>query len=430
VPDGTACGDTNTCNGDETCQAGVCTTSTSSNCNDGDPCTVDSCDATNGCRHLPVADGGSCTDGNVCNGNEVCQGGGCTTGTPLNCTDVLPCTTDSCDQTAGRCEHVAMADGLSCSDNDVCNGVESCRGGICLGTPALSCSDGNPCTLDLCSPTGGCSNPLAPNGSSCSDGNACNGSESCQSGVCTAGTPLPNGSTCNDGNFCNGVEVCQGQICSPGTPPVCSDNDGCTADLCDPVIGCHFTPLSCDDQDPDTVDTCSPTTSCQHASLVPGTKLLVRGDATRPTTMKLKVSTNDSIATSDPPLDNTPSDPVQNGGSIRILAGPIDRTYLLPAHNWEYAGERGDNRGYKYTDMLGIDGPINKITLRDVRAALVRGRGQGLNLNFTGDPRPVRVVLSLGATRYCMSFGGFMTFSSRTMLFTARDAPAPGACPP
>jgi hypothetical protein len=44
---------------------------------DGDPCTIDACDADGGVTHTPAADGTSCEDGNVCNGHECCQAGKC-----------------------------------------------------------------------------------------------------------------------------------------------------------------------------------------------------------------------------------------------------------------------------------------------------------------------------------------------------------------
>jgi hypothetical protein len=56
-----SCGDGNICNGVETCRAGVCTAGTPLNCDDGDPCTVDSCEPRSGCQHTTVADLGSCS---------------------------------------------------------------------------------------------------------------------------------------------------------------------------------------------------------------------------------------------------------------------------------------------------------------------------------------------------------------------------------
>src|SRR5262249_34716903 len=38
----------------------------------------------------------------------------------------------------------------------------------------------------------------------------------------------------------NGVERCSPEAgCVPGAPPDCSDGNGCTLDLCDPLVGCR-----------------------------------------------------------------------------------------------------------------------------------------------------------------------------------------------
>jgi hypothetical protein len=47
------CDDANVCNGSETCQAGVCIPGSSITCDDGNPCTVDSC-APSGCVFTPA----------------------------------------------------------------------------------------------------------------------------------------------------------------------------------------------------------------------------------------------------------------------------------------------------------------------------------------------------------------------------------------
>lgn len=91
--------------------------------------------------------------------NEVA---GCTT--VAECGDGNPCTVDSCN---GFCTYAPMADGASCSDGDVCDGDETCRGGICQpGTP-LACNDGDECTLDGCTANGGCTHMEIPSCSLC-----------------------------------------------------------------------------------------------------------------------------------------------------------------------------------------------------------------------------------------------------------------------
>ena len=73
-------------------------------CDDGNPCTLDTCTPATGCQHTPRADGAPCPDGNFCNGTETCQAGTCTPGTPLVCNDGNACTVDSCDSATGCVE--------------------------------------------------------------------------------------------------------------------------------------------------------------------------------------------------------------------------------------------------------------------------------------------------------------------------------------
>jgi MYXO-CTERM domain-containing protein len=203
-PMGAACPDANPCNGDEICDGkGACVASTAPACDDNNPCTADACTPATGCTHTPVAAGTACSDGDTCNGDEVCDANGtCQAGVPLDCADADPCTVDTCDKVMG-CQHAQAADGASCSDGDACNGAEVCMAGACTAGTPLDCDDGNACTFDACDPAKGCTNDAMPDGTSCSDGDQCNGGEECLSGVCTAGTAL----SCDDGNDCT-VDSC------------------------------------------------------------------------------------------------------------------------------------------------------------------------------------------------------------------------------
>ncbi|HEU0035963.1 MAG TPA: multicopper oxidase domain-containing protein [Kofleriaceae bacterium] len=60
-----SCSDGNACDGTETCDAttGTCAAGTSLNCDDGNPCTADSCDATTGCKHVAT----------TCSGPPTCS---------------------------------------------------------------------------------------------------------------------------------------------------------------------------------------------------------------------------------------------------------------------------------------------------------------------------------------------------------------------
>jgi hypothetical protein len=107
------------------------------------------------------------------------------------------------------------------------------------------------------------------------DNTVCNGAEFCDPaatftdpntgfgrlGTCAAGTPL----TCNDNNACT-TDTCDPVLGCVFTPnPPCTDNNVCTTDTCDPLLGCQFgTPDACDDNNPCTDDTCDPILGCQH----------------------------------------------------------------------------------------------------------------------------------------------------------------------
>ena len=149
------------------------------------------------------------------NGRDVVSGGGGFD----NCTG------------GADCEAPELGAARACSSDSQCASGEHCTGGVCLACLADSeCDDGNVCRNDSCQPALGCRHVAVPNGTSCLDATVCDGAESCQSGSCTAGTPL----TCDDGLFCNGLETCDARFgCQPGVAPlVPSDGVQCTVDRC------------------------------------------------------------------------------------------------------------------------------------------------------------------------------------------------------
>lgn len=114
---GTICGDTNVCNGRETCQSGTCAAGTSLQCNDGDPCTVDSCNSTSGCMTQPVTcpSGQTCVEGtcevDACNDDDVCDA------TEDMCTCPGDCMTVDALCGNGICDAYAGEDCLSCPED-------------------------------------------------------------------------------------------------------------------------------------------------------------------------------------------------------------------------------------------------------------------------------------------------------------------------
>jgi len=249
-----------------------------SQCSDGNPCTMDTCDTQQGfCRHTPLT-GNSCNDGNACNTNDTCNSFGfCEGNTPVNCDDNNVCTTDGCNPATG-CTHVINTN--SCDDGNACTTGDTCSGGACVGGAPPNCNDGNPCTDDSCNPASGCVN--TPNTAPCNDGNACTTGDVCSGGSCQPGGPTNcddgnvcttdgcnpasgcthsnNTNPCSDGNACTTGDTCSGGTCQPGTAVVCNDNNVCTTDTCNPATGCVFTnnTNSCDDGNACTTsDTCS-----------------------------------------------------------------------------------------------------------------------------------------------------------------------------
>ena len=98
------------------------------------------------------------------------------------------------------------------------------------------------------------------NDAACDDKDMCNGAETCTAGKCTAGTPLDcaddnectddscdkllgcvnanNVAPCDDANMCTLDTLCAEGACGGGSPLDCADDDVCTEDICDPDNGC------------------------------------------------------------------------------------------------------------------------------------------------------------------------------------------------
>ncbi|MCH9034472.1 MAG: hypothetical protein IID42_08210, partial [Planctomycetes bacterium] len=222
-------------------------------CDDANPCTDDVCNA--GTCENTNNDVNSCDDGDVCNGLETCSAGTCVGGSSLNCDDSNVCTTDTCDATLG-CQNAAVTDGTACADGDLCNGDETCQLGVCTSGTALNCDDSNVCTTDTCDATLGCQNTAVVDGTACADGDLCNGDETCQAGTCTAGTAL----NCDDSNVCT-TDTCDATLGCQNTAVVdgtaCADGDLCNGDeTCQAGVCTSGTALNCDDSNVCTTDSC------------------------------------------------------------------------------------------------------------------------------------------------------------------------------
>jgi polyvinyl alcohol dehydrogenase (cytochrome) len=120
-------------------------------------------------------------------------------------------------------------------------------------------------------------------------------------------------------------------------------------------------------------------------------------------------------------------DPTGFGASLRVrttTGDGFDTFYQLPKTAWHLLGRPGDNRGYRFRSRTG---PILSAVVRPGRQITLKGKG-ALGHTLATNPAPIDVVLEVGARRYCMEFGGTVTFAAQRRL-RAMDAPAPTACP-
>lgn len=129
-----------------------------SGCDDGNPCTTDTFDASTAtCVSTPRT--GACDDGNECTTSDQCVDGVCV-GTSELCDDGVACTQDSCHDTLGC---------ISTPRHDLC--------------PAAS----NPCEVGVCDGFRGCITVTAPNGTECG-APVCSERHVCWEGACV---PIP-----------------------------------------------------------------------------------------------------------------------------------------------------------------------------------------------------------------------------------------------
>lgn len=255
------CDDGNPCTIGEVCSDDGCTPTAAKDCDDENPCTTDSCVPDLGCVHeantAPCDDGDACTLGDLCS-NEACQAGV----ESFSCEDQNPCTDQTCDPTLG-CIFVTNEE--ACDDTNVCTTGDHCSGGLCGGDGILDCDDANPCTKDTCLVGGGCHyEPLA---GSCSDGDPCTIEDQCEAGQCVSGAPK----SCDDFNPCTD-DLC-GALggCDHGAnEAACEDGNPCTlGDHCADGVCQVEVMMLCNDQSPCTLDYCDPNQGCQTTP-VPG----------------------------------------------------------------------------------------------------------------------------------------------------------------
>jgi hypothetical protein len=256
-------------------------------------CTDDPCSDDDGCGDFCAAcekgfvcvvedDLAVCKDGcsSICLAVECGKSSGCECGP---CDDGNLCTIDTC--VLGLCSY--LPNELPCDDGDICTIEDACSWGKCAGGTLKECDDGKVCTVDTCLPETGCE--YTPDVSLCGNGQGCLTFVCDPIADCVA-TIVSNGEPCDDGNMCSQNNVCSEGTCQPGEQVDCDDGADCTIDSCDSNIGCvnaaidglcedddvcdgllfcvpqigcgSGPPLDCDDHVGCTADSCDPVLGC------------------------------------------------------------------------------------------------------------------------------------------------------------------------
>ena len=210
--------------------AGNCPDQVPVDCDDGNPCTSDSCDPVVGCVNTAdtsvVCHSGYC-DTLLWYGETNCSAGGSCPSQVVtqDCDDGEICTVDACDPATG-CDNTQNNDGFVCGPS-YCDALtfyqeQSCSGGTCPDYTTLDCDadDGNECTYPVCDDQSGCSQANQPSSHECAP------------------------AKCENDDFYKAVTCTGSGTCSDQLPQDCDDGKSCTSDTCDPGLGCLHSPTN------------------------------------------------------------------------------------------------------------------------------------------------------------------------------------------
>lgn len=201
----------------------------------------------------------ACVEGASCQSDDPCSGPGTCVAGECIADNLCECLEDSdCPQPEDLCQgaFICTQDG----DQRACE--------LDPESVVLCEASTTPCRVNTCAPdTGSCAEIVVADGASCSDDDLCTTDDTCKEGVCTGGGALE----CSDGLFCNGLETCEAtKGCVLGDPPGVDDGIECTVDSCDEDKGelSHIPQDSiCDDDNLCTVNLCVAGIGCE-ASII------------------------------------------------------------------------------------------------------------------------------------------------------------------
>jgi hypothetical protein len=209
---------------------------------DGNPCTVDSCNIVGGVSHVQLPAGAVCTDGNDCNGTEVCTAAGA-------------CVNNSPPPPAGS----------SCNSDEACPTFAQQK---CDSTQVCRCSgpnnDDNSCTTTVTNPDGSITHVPDPGRTCFIESESCGPSECNADGSCVCKndtpdddnpctldefgatinefthTPLPDGTPCVPEFACSGQGICRANAACECLTPTEVDDNPCSEASCSTSSGRCF----------------------------------------------------------------------------------------------------------------------------------------------------------------------------------------------
>ena len=152
------------------------------------------------------------------------------------------CTADTCNPETGEVSHVPVDDGIPC-DELFCQDDETCQSGICTGGTPHDCSHlDDQCNTGVCNEDADqCERDPAPHEDDpCDDGRFCRDNTTCQSGDCTGGIPHDCSyldDQCNTGTCYESLDECRPNPGPHEDDPCddelfCNDNETCQAGIC------------------------------------------------------------------------------------------------------------------------------------------------------------------------------------------------------
>jgi len=193
-------------------------------CDDGDPCTNDSCDPQTGCEFVFNCGG----ERDPCRVYDCDGQGGCTS-EPVDCDDANPCTQEHCDPEEG-----CVYEWTCPEPSEPCVQRWCDEQGQCQEQP-IDCDDDNPCTIEHCDQELGC--VYEPK---CVTTNPCLPKRCLPDGRCVTDSPCADNNPCtidkckklDEYSYSCEYECLECTACSDGGAPAACKGCGCRSAGC------------------------------------------------------------------------------------------------------------------------------------------------------------------------------------------------------